>query len=48
MKKGCARPQLEYLNTTTHKIAIRRAYYAMIAEFDDMVGEYVKKKKNLV
>ena len=45
MKKGCARTSdmagLGYLNTTAHKLGIRRAYYAMISEFDDMVGEYM-------
>ena len=42
MKKGCARTStLTYLNTSQHKINIRRAYYAMIAEFDDMVGAYI-------
>jgi len=41
MKKGCARPGLE-LNTTEHKKQVRAVYYAMIAEFDDMVGEYIK------
>ena len=42
MKKGCARTStLAYLNTSAHKVGIRRAYYAMIAEFDDMVGEYI-------
>ena len=43
MKKGCARAiaDLHYLNTSAHKVGIRRAYYAMIAEFDDMVGDYI-------
>ena len=43
MKKGCARQlaDLPYLNTTAHKRAVRRAYFAMIAEFDDMVGVYI-------
>ena len=40
MKKGCALPHAG-LNTSAHKVGVRRAYYAMIAEFDDMVGEYM-------
>eukprot|EP00730_Choanoeca_flexa_P007832 TRINITY_DN12397_c4_g1_i1.p1 TRINITY_DN12397_c4_g1~~TRINITY_DN12397_c4_g1_i1.p1 ORF type:complete len:567 (+),score=133.77 TRINITY_DN12397_c4_g1_i1:2620-4320(+) len=41
MKKGCALP-LEYLNTSEHKRAIIAGYYAMIAEYDDMVGAYLE------
>ena len=45
MKKGCARTSaaagLGYLNTTLHKTQVRAAYYAMIAEWDDMVGAYI-------
>jgi len=43
MKKGCARTyaDLAYLNTTDHKAGIRRVYYAMISEWDDMVGAYI-------
>jgi arylsulfatase K len=40
MKKGCAIPRAG-LNTSAHKVAVRRAYNAMIAEFDDMVGHYI-------
>lgn len=51
MKKGCAYAEphadapsgkLFPLNSTEHKIGVRRAYYAMIAEFDDMVGAYIE------
>ena len=48
MKKGCALPA-DYptesgpgQNTDAHKRAIRAGYYAMIAEYDDMVGAYVQ------
>merc|ERR1719183_168828 len=41
MKKGCLVPG-QGLNTTEHKRTIRAVYYAMIAEFDDMVGEYIR------
>ena len=45
MKKGCAFTELHAddpsggllaLNSSQHKIGVRRAYYAMINEFDDM------------
>eukprot|EP00051_Salpingoeca_urceolata_P010974 m.134902 g.134902 ORF g.134902 m.134902 type:complete len:579 (+) comp16929_c0_seq8:21-1757(+) len=41
MKKGCALPD-KYLQSDEHKLRVRRAYYAMVAEYDDMVGEYIK------
>lgn len=48
MKKGCALPA-DYptesgpgQNTDAHKRAIRAGYYAMIAEYDDMIGAYVQ------
>ena len=40
MKKGCALPA-GYQNTTEHKIGVIAGYYAMISEYDDMVGEMV-------
>jgi len=40
MKKGCALTG-GYQNTTAHKVGVISAYYAMIAEYDDMVGEMV-------
>lgn len=40
MKKGCALAP-GYQNTTEHKRAVISAYYAMIVEYDDMVGEMV-------
>jgi arylsulfatase A-like enzyme len=49
MKKGCALPKELAptesgmgLNTREHKRAIRAGYYAMIAEYDDMVGAYIQ------
>ena len=49
MKKGCALPKELAptesgmgLNTAAHKRAIRAGYYAMIAEYDDMVGAYIQ------
>eukprot|EP00045_Choanoeca_perplexa_P018203 m.282010 g.282010 ORF g.282010 m.282010 type:complete len:561 (+) comp17744_c0_seq17:3-1685(+) len=41
MKKGCALP-LDYLNTSEHKRGVIAGYYAMIAEYDDMIGEYLQ------
>jgi len=40
MKKGCA--HYSYQNTPKHKRQIIAGYYAMIAEYDDMVGTYVQ------
>lgn len=40
MKKGCA--LADYQNTVEHKVGVISGYYAMIAEYDDMVGEMVK------
>eukprot|EP00035_Acanthoeca_spectabilis_P008232 m.150745 g.150745 ORF g.150745 m.150745 type:complete len:568 (+) comp14270_c0_seq4:127-1830(+) len=40
LKKGCALPY-PYQNTSEHKRSVIAGYYAMIAEYDDMVGEYI-------
>jgi len=40
LKKGCALP-VEYQNTSEHKVDVIAGYYAMIAEYDDMVGTYI-------
>ena len=53
MKKGCAvgkstpdHPQgTAFLNTPAHKRGIIAGYYAMVAEYDDMVGAYVSALK---
>lgn len=46
MLKGCLPPSDSqvgsYFYTTEHRVRIRTIYLAMVAEFDAMVGEYVK------
>jgi arylsulfatase K len=49
MLKGCIPPddQKEWFYSKERRRRIRRIYYAMIAEFDAMVGEYVERLKQL-
>ena len=35
-----------YIDTDAHKRGIIAGYYAMIAEYDDMVGEYLRTLKD--
>jgi arylsulfatase A-like enzyme len=49
MLKGCTPPddQKEWFYSKERRRRIRRIYYAMIAEFDSMVGAYIQKLKEL-
>jgi arylsulfatase K len=49
MLKGCLPPKATAGNfyTAAHRVHIRTIYLAMVAEFDAMVGEYVKAVKDI-